>query len=64
MLEAKERSEWSRTTHVLYRIASAFAGKGSRPQLKDFDPFAKQDTPTVSAVQLGMMLGIKERAKP
>jgi hypothetical protein len=45
-------------------IASAFAGKGKKPKLTDFDPFAKQDQPTVSAVQLGMMLGIKQKESP
>ncbi|GEM_PF-6146133 len=62
MLEAKERSEWSRMSNLLHLVASAFAPKGKKYKFADFDPFAEQDSKTITPTQLGAMLGIKEGA--
>jgi len=60
MLEQREKSEWDRQSHLMWLIASIFSGKGKKPKPSDFNPYARSERPTVSAVQLGELLGFKK----
>lgn len=67
MLEARERSEWARTSSTLCMIASGFVGLGGkRKKFKpsDFDPFAAKKHKTVDVREFGaLVFGIKKAKK-
>jgi len=64
MLEQRERSEWARTSSIMWVIASSFAPKGKKLTPASFDPWAKQSARTVGAVEFGHLLGLSSKGKP
>lgn len=65
MLEQRERSEWTRTSALMALVANGLnTKKGQTFSPDDFNPYRDQRRrQTVSATELGEILGFKKQGK-